>query len=278
METVSYMVVESGAHTLSDGTRIVAGETNVDHRFSPVTLTSLTRTPIVLATVASQVGASAVTPRLRNVTGTGFEVRLHEEQNNDGAHPLETVNYVAIEPGAGSTGGTPFIAGNTTASHVTANVVFGSPMNAAPALFANIQSYVGGDTSALRYRTLNADGFSIFLEEEQSKDREVNHVAEDIGYFAIPVGLLSTSSIGGSAGIHRGEFVAAQQDSERSKFQGLDHQDRIVDVKFALLALEGAEWFDSSGDAEDFRDFKIDRLNLNSVDAFFENAIHVRDI
>lgn len=259
-ETVSYMVVEAGNHTLSDGTRIAAGQTSVDHRFSPVGLPGLNGTPVVLTTVASHVGASAVTPRLRNVSGSGFEVRLHEEQNNDPRHALESVNYVALEAGSGQTEGTPFIVDNANVSHMTANVSFDSPVGSTPALFAGIQSYVGGDTTALRYRSLDATGFSVFLQEERSQDQEVNHAIETVGYLAIPTGILSTSSSGGSAGIRRSEFAANRRVSDTSTD---DRRRDHVDIGFALLTSARSEWLnDVPYDRKDVDETRTDRSHV----------------
>jgi hypothetical protein len=43
----------------------------------------------------------------------------------------------------------------------------------------------GGDTAALRIQNLTNENVELFLQEEQSKDSEVSHAAENIGYVAI---------------------------------------------------------------------------------------------
>ncbi len=47
---------------------------------------------------------SAVVTRQQNASTTGFEVKVQEEEANDGAHASETIGYIAIEPTVGTTG------------------------------------------------------------------------------------------------------------------------------------------------------------------------------
>jgi hypothetical protein len=41
-------------------------------------------------------GSQAVVTRERNISESGFEVRLQEEEANDGVHANETIGYVAL--------------------------------------------------------------------------------------------------------------------------------------------------------------------------------------
>ena len=43
----------------------------------------------------------------------------------------------------------------------------------------------GADTEALRMQKVTATNFQVKVEEKQSKDSEVNHGAESVGYLAI---------------------------------------------------------------------------------------------
>ena len=227
-ETVSYMVVEAGTHTLSNGSRLVAGKASVNHNNSSVNLPSLSGTPVVLATVASVNGGSAVTTRLSNVSGNGFRVRLQEEERNDGAHARETVSYVAIEPGAGNANGTPFLAGTANGSQNMTTIPLSTPFGAAPALFANMQTMNGADVASLRYSALRSNSFDIIVAEEQSKDAELGHARERVGFLTIPVGTISVTD-GGSAGIQLAEGTRSNARPQNA------------DVDFAVLTASQPE-------------------------------------
>ena len=48
---------------------------------------------------------------------------------------------------------------------------------------ANMQTTNGGNTAALRYQTSTSDEFTVYVQEEQSKDKEMDHVIyEVVGY------------------------------------------------------------------------------------------------
>jgi serine protease AprX len=52
-------------------------------------------------------------------------------------------------------------------------------------LFANIQTVNGPDTCGLRYKTRGAASAEIFVEEETSKDTELDHANESVGYVTL---------------------------------------------------------------------------------------------
>ena len=194
IETIGYLVVESGTHKLENGAVLVAGTTSTNHNFRSVDLTSFDSTPIVLTQVSSAVGSSAVVTRLKNVTKNGFEVRVQEEEGNDKIHAVEVISYVAIETGNGSTDSLTFEAAKTSNSvtHRTKSVSFDGNFTSTPIFLANIQTFDGSDTAGLRYRSLNSDGASFFIEEEQSANKEKRHTTEIVGYLAINSGLINS--------------------------------------------------------------------------------------
>jgi hypothetical protein len=197
-ETIGYLVVEAGRHMLEDGTQLMAGELSATHDWQSVELPNLVGTPVVLAQVTSRAEPSAVTTRLRNVTGTGFEVRLQEEEANDGYHAAETVSYVAVQTAIGVTAGLPFQVGLTSDSvqHTVTTVTFSQAFDAPPVFLANLQTADGGDPAALRYRSLSKTGGTVFIEEDQSQDSEQNHTTEAAGYFALQAGLIGAPAAG----------------------------------------------------------------------------------
>jgi type II secretory pathway pseudopilin PulG len=177
-ETIHYMVMEAGTHTLDDGTVIEAGSANVGNPWSTVPLTAFGSTPVVLSQVTTTNEGSAVTTRQRNVASTGFQVQLEEEEAA-GAHATETVHWIAVQQTI-----TPLLEAAVTPNAVTQNwyaIGFGGSW-AAPVFLADMQTTDGGDPAVLRYRNLTATGVEVFVEEEQSNDTETNHITEAVGY------------------------------------------------------------------------------------------------
>lgn len=201
-ETVSYLVLEAGRHTLEDGTVIEAGAVSLtDDDFATVGFSSaFDAAPIVLSQVGSTNGGAAVTTRHQGVNANGFQVALQEEEAADQTHATETVGWVAVAAGSGVSGGQRFEAG-VTGDRVTdanASIGFATTFGAAPAFFASMQTFDGSDPATVRYRTLDADSASIFIEEEESQDNEVGHTTENVGFFAIEPGdLIGQSDLGG---------------------------------------------------------------------------------
>ena len=99
----------------------------------------------------------------------------------------ETVNFVAWEPGKGIVGQMRFVAA-FTANAVT-NAWFSENHQSAfqhpPMVLADMQTTANTDTAALRTQQIGVSSFLVKVEEEQSKDSEVTHPAETVGYLAI---------------------------------------------------------------------------------------------
>lgn len=191
-ETISYLVVEAGSHSLPDGTRLVAGHidgTDDDWKsvnFSP----DFSSRPVVLTQCASANGSAAVTVRLRNVTKSAFEVSVQEEESSDSTPAAERISYIAIEPMTDAASG---IEAGVTGNNVTdtwTSIDFSLTYQQQPTFLAAIQTYDGSDPSALRYQDLTTSGVAAMVEEEQSSDDEVGHTTEEVGYLLIEPGLL----------------------------------------------------------------------------------------
>lgn len=191
-ETIGYLAVESGRSRLG-GLVVEAGASQVSNAWATVAFEQTFPTvPVVFAQVASQNDASAVAIRLRNVSDSGFEIRLTEEEanltpaNGNGAHGLEDAHWIAVEPGSTSLGDRDLVVGVTGAvvSDLWYSLAFGTSV-ADPTLIAQIQTEVGADPVTLRYRNLTSSGVEIELQEEQSADSELWHIGESVGFLVI---------------------------------------------------------------------------------------------
>ncbi|GAB4198190.1 MAG: hypothetical protein Tsb002_32940 [Wenzhouxiangellaceae bacterium] len=186
-ETIGYLVVEAGSSTLGS-LNIEAGivSSSSVESFRAYSQ-SFSGTPVVLTQVATVNEATAVAPRIRNLTANSFAHRIEEEEAiRASGHAVEDLHYIAIAPGSTSAGGRNIlvaITGNSvTQDFFTANF---SQTISNPVFLAGMQTRDGGDTSALRYQNLTGSSVQFKVEEEQSLDSEVNHTTEVVGYVVI---------------------------------------------------------------------------------------------
>ncbi|MBM2578100.1 hypothetical protein JQC91_17470 [Jannaschia sp. Os4] len=187
-ETVGWLAVTEGTHTLSTGQTVVAGRAEVGTDVSTQAFGTALEDAVVLSEVASSEDAGAVALRTRDVTRDGFSLRLQEEEAADGVHADEAVDWIAVEAG----GGAGLAAGRTgdVLTHRRDTFAFGDGFEAPPVLLADLQTTDGGDTAALRYDALTPAGVDLFVQEERSRDAEIGHTTEVAGWLALEEGLL----------------------------------------------------------------------------------------
>lgn len=89
----------------------------------------------------------------------------------------------------------PWLANRTAdvVTHQWHNVLFKEPQGSAYAVMASIESYNGSDTAAPRLRNVTTSGFEVKIEEEQSKDQEIGHLAETVSYWALKPGAITNA-------------------------------------------------------------------------------------
>lgn len=187
-ERVGYLVVERGSHRLGDGRRLVAGRAWTNHGWQAVHFGErFPAAPVVVSQAASRWGGQAVTERVRNVGAGRFEVRLQEEEANDGFHAGEAVHWIAVEPGAA----TGLEAGLVRwVDHNGALVSLARSHTQPPVLISGAQTTRGADPAALRVLTNDGTTIGLMVEEEQSQDWETGHLGEDLGYLVVLRGFL----------------------------------------------------------------------------------------
>lgn len=149
-ETVSYMVIEEGMHTLPDGTIWEAGTYDMDgtNQWTPVALEhQYGMAPVIFLSTQSFHDEQAITTRLKNITGSGFSTAFQEEESLNDGHAYETVGYLAAPLTS------PCHIGLKSINHVFTQMGYNLPW--------------------------------MFLEEEQSKDSEKGHVYESTAYLSL---------------------------------------------------------------------------------------------
>ena len=185
-ETVAYLVIEEGDFTLEDGTRIEAGQfASTNDKFQTVQFnTAFAVEPVVMTSIATFNEEDTVTGRLRNISLTSFEHKTQEQESLK-AHGNETINYIAWEPSQNTIGDINIIVNKTAdeVRHSWHTINYGQQPLELPLFFATMQSQDGRDTSAIRYTNKTNNAIQVKVEEEQSKNTEIRHTTESVGYF-----------------------------------------------------------------------------------------------
>jgi hypothetical protein len=185
-ETLSYIVMEKGSFTLDNGTKVEAGSFTGSNQFNKVSLQqSYNSAPVILTQVTTENENNAVTCRIQNVRQSSFEYKLQEQETTSTSHGAETIGYIAWELGKGELPGLKYEAGIVNANNNWSNLFFKTVFPDMPLFIAGIQTYNGGDTVAVRMQDMSKTAVKITIEEEQSKDSEVGHTSEGVGYFVI---------------------------------------------------------------------------------------------
>ncbi|MEM8875355.1 MAG: glycosyl hydrolase family 8 [Planctomycetota bacterium] len=206
-ESLGYVVLERGVHTLANGQRVVAGSTPMGLRWvNDIDLgMTFSSTPVIFATVVNSRDPRTMAVRINDVTASSFDMMLQLEEaapvpRGGGALKAKPaiVNWIAIEPGPG-TAGVDFAAGRTetTVDQTGEWLPFGVRLapDVQPVTLGQIQTFNDSDPAALRYTTANRDGFYGYIEEEVSKDAEVTHGNEVVGYVGFDVGDIRTANV-----------------------------------------------------------------------------------
>ncbi|MBD3317881.1 MAG: carbohydrate-binding protein, partial [Chitinivibrionales bacterium] len=188
-ENVYYLVMSAGTHTVGGLTWEAGVASNITDSWTTVSFNAVdfTGDQAILAQIVTESEPTTVTTRIRNVLPAGFDIRVQEEENQDGAHNGETVHYIALFEGSGVTDGGAAYEVGTTGDNLTNNwlTLNFSGSYEAPAVFATLSSFDGADPCAVRYRNATGTSMELFAEEEASKDTETNHITETAGYFVI---------------------------------------------------------------------------------------------
>jgi len=187
-ETVSYMVLEKGSHALPDGSIVEAGSFVGTTAFATVEYSkAFSKIPVVLTTIASTNENDTISGRLKNISTTAFAYAFREQEKNKNTHAKETVGYVAWQPGTGNIGSLQYQVAPTAkkATNVWYPITFGKAFVEPPLVLADMQTTSNTDTCSLRTQSVVATGFTVKVEEEQSKDSEISHPAETVGYISI---------------------------------------------------------------------------------------------
>ena len=200
LETLSYFVFEAGTYQLSDGTLLEIGTLNTgatanlnNGGVTPWQTVDFdidfADTPVIFSQVQSDNETDLVRTRQQNATANGFEVVMEEDEvkaRNGETHLNETIGYVAISGGVGTSNGVTFLADSTdnSVTHEFSSISFGGEFSNTPHFLANVATYDGADSSGIRFRDLTVNNVQVALQEDTTFDGETFHTTEVVNYLA----------------------------------------------------------------------------------------------
>jgi subtilisin family serine protease len=167
-----------GGSSVPVETRTVA----VDDPWASVAFDASFTDPVVVTGPVSAVGPQPCHTRVRNVTGSGAEVRVEEWEYANGIHYEETTTLLAAEVGVHQTGSGRIEVGTVEVDHNPESVTFSAPYDAEPAVFAQTQTTNGAQAVVTRVDAAT-DGFTVELQEEEDLGP---HLHETVGYVVVP--------------------------------------------------------------------------------------------
>ena len=176
-EQVSWIAVERGTHVLSDGAIIEAGRLDIDDDTFDIDFSAdFPAAPSVIGQVADEAGAHEVTHRIDNVTASGFDAFLQEEEGRDGNHALEDFHWVAFRRGTFD----GYASARISADERDADASLQTGYDGV--VLADMQTANGLDTSQLRIVNQTNTSLTLFVEEERSQDNEIGHIFETVSW------------------------------------------------------------------------------------------------
>ncbi len=186
LEKTSYLAMEKGTHTLENGTIIEAGivSANGGQATSAQYSSTFATKPVVLTTLATFNDVDTATSRLTAISDSGFSVIIQNEEQASQKHEEEEIGYIAAEESQLTLGNMKVIIGKTSKSvkHKWYTLKYEEQLNEEPLFLGAISPQVGENTAALRYRNRTSSSVQIKVQEEQSKDSEIRHSRESVGY------------------------------------------------------------------------------------------------
>ena len=197
-ETVTYVVLEAGIHTLQDGTQLEVGTVNTsatvgrhaDNTWETVNFTTdFPVPPVVLSQIQtkSESGQNYLQTRNPSTIRSAVVLALEQEEAITTQHGSETIGYLAIEHGEGTWNNMAFQAGSTSlvVSADFTQHTYATPFGSTPSLLSSLTSYFGKDNAHVRYSAAGATSVNFKVEEDTTFDTEIAHTAEIVSFLAI---------------------------------------------------------------------------------------------
>jgi len=185
--SMASVTVTVTTETQQDFLPLETGEVEITHEWTEVLFTKTFTNPVVVAKPPSFVDSDPCVVRIRNVTETGFEIRIQEWDYLDGIHESETVNYVVMELGSYELADGSYVeAGRFITESVTWSKVidFNLSFNLKPVLVTSINTFNGENGITANIRDISTDGFSYKHQKQEIDMTTAAHASETVSYIA----------------------------------------------------------------------------------------------
>jgi VCBS repeat-containing protein len=203
-ETLSWFALEAGKYQLTNGMLVEVGtvETkSIRHAgtggssWQTVTFSvPFTTAPAVFNHIQTFSGSAEEKEELfgtrmnGRATTNSFQVAMEDHEGDDAARStLETIGWMAIEPGSGNWDGNPFEVGFSANNieEIWRTINFANNYGTAPDFISSQATIAGVDPTQLRMRNLGTNSVDILGAEDRFSDAEVGHAAETVTYLAV---------------------------------------------------------------------------------------------
>lgn len=198
-ETVPYLALSSGSYNFGGLKALVDRKSLVGSTWTQVTFsTPFDTIPVVFATQWLASTTFATTVRIKNVTKTGFQLKIQKETGVNSALSGETVSYFAIVPGKGIMDGRKIIVGKTADTFVSPTlyktIQFGDSIDK-PIFLSQLQTCNDDTvTATLRCLTLTAKYANVIKQREKSTTATYA-LTEGAGWMVIdPVSIIQATN------------------------------------------------------------------------------------
>lgn len=175
--------------------------------------------PAVMVTMQTTNNEETANPRLQNLSSSGIEVFLDEDNSKDAetTHPGEGLAYLAVTPGIDVTDENGDFIGETGMLSLTnawVNVPFRNQYNK-PVIIMGGTTVNDGDPATIRVKNITTTGFQVRLQEWQYQDG--THGVEQAGYMVVEGSLPPAAEYycaGGSSNLQLGVNVFAHDNCD----------------------------------------------------------------
>ena len=164
--------------------RIELGEIDIDHNWTRINFSDPFINPIVVAGPSSYNGRDPSIIRLKNISSTGFDIRIQEWNYLNDYHCKETVAYLVMEQGSFTLAdGTKIEAGQATSKNTDFQTVqFNTNFTVDPVVMTSIATFNEEDTAIGRLRNISTTSFEHKIQEQELLSD--GHGSETVNYIA----------------------------------------------------------------------------------------------
>lgn len=188
-ENCAFLAVEAGTHAVGEH-RLEAGRVSpVNQEWKSVDfLHAYSNAPVVVCSLGRRGDDQRCSVRVKDVTASGFKVRVQEGEGYDGIHNNETIHYIAAEEGVFDFHGTRFHVFRDVIDSTFTEVGYGETLSYGGCL-AQIETFNDSDPCNLRIDdpdrgAYDDDSVIIKIEEDTMADSEQTHAMETVGFIA----------------------------------------------------------------------------------------------